>query len=276
LLDRVERTVVRERRFTADVAHELRTPLAGLTATLDVCAARRRAPEDYERTVERCSAIVWSMSAMVENLLTLARADARQLAVRPARASVAALVDECWAAFDAAAVGRGITAEFRFDDDLVVETDTEKLRIVLNNLLDNAVSHTDTGGWVRVGGRATDGGVELRFANSGSGVARHEAGRVFDRFWRGDVGRGATGVHCGLGLSLCREVTTLLGGTIEATSEAGEVFKVRLVLPGGAGLARQVVTDHAGTGGAYPERRAAGDAPAVHAATHSAPDSIDA
>jgi signal transduction histidine kinase len=258
LLDRVERTVVRERRFTADVAHELRTPLAGLTATLDVCAARRRMPEEYERTIDKCSAIVRSMGAMVENLMTLARADARQLPVRASRTPLKELVDNCWATYEPAAAARGVAAVFQVDDDLTVQTDAEKLRIVVNNLLDNAVSHADAGGWLRVHARdADDGSVELRVSNSGSRLTAEQAGRAFDRFWRGDAARSETGVHCGLGLSLCREVTTLLGGAITATSDPGGVFEVCLRLPAPASppLSRPDAPRHTTGDRAYPERR---------------------
>jgi signal transduction histidine kinase/outer membrane protein TolC len=239
LLDRVQMTVVRERRFTADVAHELRTPLAGLEAILDVCAARRRPSEEYERTIEKCTRIVRAMHTMVENLMTLARADARQLSVELKPLKPAALIEEAWAVFEPAAEQKQFTAVLKVDPRLVVRTDAEKLRIVVNNLFDNALSHGMRGGWLRVQARQTAGAsgeprVELIFTNNGSRLTPEQASRAFDRFWRRDESRGGTGVHCGLGLSLCREIVTLLGGEIDATSEPGGMFTVRLSLPGAA------------------------------------------
>ena len=239
LLDRVQMTVVRERRFTADVAHELRTPLAGLEAILDVCAARRRPSEEYERTIEKCTRIVRAMHTMVENLMTLARADARQLSVELRPLKPAALIEEAWAVFEPAAQQKQFTAVLKIDPRLVVRSDAEKLRIVVNNLFDNALSHGMRGGWLRVQARQTAGPsgeprVELIFTNNGSRLTPEQAARAFDRFWRGDESRGGTGVHCGLGLSLCREIVTLLGGEIDATSEPGGMFTVRLSLPGTA------------------------------------------
>jgi signal transduction histidine kinase len=243
LLDRLQALVTRERRFTADVSHELRTPLAGLEAILDVAAARRRSGEEYERTLGQCGRIVRSMHAMIDSLLTLARADAHQLTVTPSTVHLAPFFEECWEPMALAAKEKGATAVFQVEDDLCLQTDIDKLRIIVNNLLDNAVRHANSGGWIRVQGRrAAPAGesVELIFANSGSAVAASDAQRVFDRFWRGDASRQGTGLHCGLGLSLCREIAAVLGGQIEATSERGGVFEVRLRFPAPAAPGRQV------------------------------------
>jgi signal transduction histidine kinase len=234
LLDRLQTLVTRERRFTADVSHELRTPLAGLEAILDVCAARRRTTEEYERTLGQCARIVRSMHAMIDNLLTLARADAHQLTVTPSAVHVAPFIEECWEPMALSAKEKGAATVFQVDDGLQLQTDVDKLRIIVNNLLDNAVQHCDAGGWIRVQGRRAgpaDQTVELTFSNSGSAVSAADAERAFDRFWRGDASRQGTGLHCGLGLSLCREIAGVLGGQIQVTSARGGVFEVRLQLP---------------------------------------------
>jgi two-component system sensor histidine kinase QseC len=232
LLDRVQSMVLRERRFTADVSHELRTPLAGLEAMLDVCATRPRTSEEYGRTLAKCLRIVRSMHVMVDNLLTLARADARQLTLTRSRVWLGAFLEECWVGMAADARAKSLAAVFQVGDDVELETDPDKLRIVINNLLDNAVRHSDEGGWVRVqAGRTADRGVELLVSNSGSTLSADDAQRTFDRFWRGETSRKDTGLHCGLGLSLCREMVALLGGRIAATSEPGGVFEVRVWLP---------------------------------------------
>jgi signal transduction histidine kinase len=232
LLDRLESTMKRERRFTADVAHELRTPLAGIAVLLDVCATRSRTTDEYERTLNKCQRIVRGMHAMVESLMTIARADAGQLPVTYSPVPLAGLMRECWLAFEPAAAAREIKATFDIDAELIVHSDAEKLRMVMNNLLDNAVCHADTGGWLRLEARLLGtASVELRISNSGSILNDAQAARVFDRFWQGDPARRHTGVHCGLGLSLCRELVTVLSGEISVSSEVGGKFAVRVVLP---------------------------------------------
>jgi signal transduction histidine kinase len=232
LLDRLQTTVIRERRFTADVAHELRTPLAGIAVLLDVCATRRRTTDEYERTLDKCQRIVHGMHAMVESLMTIARADAGQLPVSLSPVPLAALVHDCWSAFQTAAAAKEIKATFDIDPQLIAHTDPEKLRIIMNNLLDNAVSHADTGGQLRLEARALDPtSIELRITNSGSILNDAQAARAFDRFWQGDPARRNTGVHCGLGLSLCRELIAVLSGEISISSHVGGTFTVRIVLP---------------------------------------------
>ena len=233
LLDRLESAMTRERRFTADVAHELRTPLAGIAMQLDVCATQRRSTDEYERTLDKCQRIVHGMHAMVESLMTIARADAGQLPVTISPVPLAGLLRECWLSFETRAATREIKASFDIDAHLMVNTDAEKLRMVMNNLLDNAVDHADTGGWLQVEAqRRGSSSVELRISNSGSILNDAQAARVFDRFWQGDPARRYTGVHCGLGLSLCRELITVLSGEISVSSEVGGAFSVHVVLPG--------------------------------------------
>src|SRR4051812_9728550 len=140
LLERLELTMSRERRFTADVAHELRTPLAGIAVLLDVCATRPRTTDEYERTLDKCQRIVRGMHAMVESLMTIARADAGQLPITISPVPLAALVHDCWLAFKPAAAAKEIKGTFDIDPELTLNTDAEKLRMVMNNLVDNAVS----------------------------------------------------------------------------------------------------------------------------------------
>jgi two-component system heavy metal sensor histidine kinase CusS len=110
------------------------------------------------------------------------------------------------------------------------DTDHELLRLIAANLFDNAVEHADQGGEITVSWAAEGGRARLTIANSGCALGPEQAARVFERFWRGDAGRGATGRHCGLGLALCRDLARVLGGAIAASVEAGR-FVVRLGLP---------------------------------------------
>jgi len=231
LLDRMQSTLIRERRFTADAAHELRTPLAGLEAILDVCTTRQRPAEDYVKTLTKCQRIVRGMHLMVDSLMTLARADTQQLSVTISRVPLAAMLQEAWTTCSGNAAAKGLRVGMKVDPRLCVDTDTEKLRMIVSNLLDNAVSHSDAAGWIRIEAKASGDRVELAVSNSGSTLNEEQVRRAFDRFWRGDAARRNTGVHCGLGLSLCRELTAVLGGEISATSEPGGVFLVRVVLP---------------------------------------------
>jgi two-component system heavy metal sensor histidine kinase CusS len=230
LLSRLDGAITRERSFTADVAHELRTPLAGLSSLLEVCASRPREAEAYRDVVRRCMRVTGGMQSMVNNLLLLARADCDQLTPKSEPVELGPLLRECWEPFEPEAQRRGLGVEWDVPSATTVRGDAGLLRMLANNLLANAVAYTDAGGRVSVRA-ATDGrACKLTVANDAAGVTPADAARAFDRFWRGDAARTDAGVRCGLGLSLCRKLTDVLGGTIAATSDH-RTFSVTVTLP---------------------------------------------
>jgi len=230
LLARLEAAFAREKAFTGDVAHELRTPLSGLRSTLEVALSRSRPAEAYRQAIADGAVIARQMQTMVDNLLALARAEAGQLEMLREPVAVDALLRECWAALADRAQARGLRVAWQ-TNPCVLQTDREKLRLVLGNILDNAVTYADAGGQVWICTGLHDGNVELCIANTGSQLSPHQAEHVFERFWRGDAARSDAGVHCGLGLSLARKIVTLLGGSIAVESTAGGIFTIRLLFP---------------------------------------------
>jgi len=213
LLGRLETSFARERQFTSDVSHELRTPLAGLRTVLEVTALAERSTPEYKRAVADAHAIVLQLAALVDNLLTLARLDAGQLPTTTSDVDLRELVDECWKPHAAAAATRSLTFENRLAE-ATLAIDREKLRVILGNLLANAAEYTETGGWIRVDG---DGAV---LAVSDSGPALPDEHKIFDRLWRGDAARTATGVHCGIGLALAKSLAQHMDLALTAENRA--------------------------------------------------------
>jgi signal transduction histidine kinase len=161
----------------------------------------------------------------------LARAEAGQLRVEMKTVDLSAMLAECWALVDDRATSRGLSVRWTVPPECLVRSDADKLRIVIQNLFDNVVSHADENGDVRVTARGETGKVFLDIANTAKGLAGRDVHRVFDRFWRADSSRTDTATHSGLGLSLCRRLADLLAGEISATAtEAGE-FQITLQLP---------------------------------------------
>jgi signal transduction histidine kinase len=220
LLARLDASFVRERQFTADVSHELRTPLAGLRTLLEVTALADRSTVEYRKALADALEVTKQLGALVENLLTLARLDAGQLELDARDVPLRALVEECWRPHAGAAAARSIEFRNTVAAGAVTRTDREKLRIVVGNLLANAAEYTEQGGWIEVtSGR--DGLLEV--ADSGPAIQPEQIERIFDRLWRGDAARAATGIHCGIGLSLARALCTQLSLTLTATSTSGRV-----------------------------------------------------
>ncbi|MBN2130362.1 MAG: sensor histidine kinase N-terminal domain-containing protein [Sedimentisphaerales bacterium] len=230
LLARLQKAFDSERRITADVAHELRTPLAGIRATIEVALGRERNSTEYRSALSECLAMALGMQALTDNLLTLAHLDASAVTLQAERIALAEFVDSIWLAFRAKAEAREISFENRIPEGLAVNSDAVNLGTVFSNLLSNAVEYADSPGRVWITARRIDGMVEIAVANTGCALTGEQLAHVFDRFWRADRARADTGVHCGLGLALVQEMTKALHGHATAEVKDG-TFTARVTLP---------------------------------------------
>jgi two-component system heavy metal sensor histidine kinase CusS len=228
LLSRLQASFQRERRLTADIAHELRTPLAGIRTAVEVTLARGRAGDEYRAVLSDCLEIVQKMQAMINNLLLLARLDTQQMALRHEHIPLADLVNSSWRPFSERAAARRITFACGIPDDLTLVSDPDNLSIILSNLLDNATEYTNDGGRIWVTAHRADGGMELTISNTGCSLTGAQVSQVFDSFWRGDSARKDIGLHCGLGLALVQRLVKGLGGSVRAQLCADGVFALRM------------------------------------------------
>lgn len=230
LLHRLGEAFARERSLTADIAHELRTPVAGILSAAGVTLSADRTPGDYREALEDVRKIARQMRSMIDNLLTLARLDSQQGRLQFESIELRETIETCWRGCRERATVRGLTFENAVPDDLSCTSDRRALSIVFVNLLENAVEYANEGGRIWVTARKTDGVIQVEVANTGCQLAAQEVARVFDRFWRADPSRKDASLHVGLGLALVRRIMTAMGGQATATSEDG-VFQVELRLP---------------------------------------------
>lgn len=227
----LEISLQREQSFVNDVAHELRTPLAGMRMTIDVALFRRRSAEELRESLDDCSPIVATMESLVGKLLMLARLDGGRLKLHKETVELASLVDECWKPLQERAQTRGLTFENRIPSDLVCFSDCQGLAIIFSNLLENSVEYADENGRVWVTGKRTSkGSIRLEVANTGCRLTSDEMPMIFEQFWRADGSRDSRGRHAGLGLSLVRRLTRALGQDASAEVDDQQVFTVRVVL----------------------------------------------
>jgi len=232
LLERLAKSVEWERQMTASLAHELRTPLAALRSVLEVSMMRERGVGEYRETAEESLTLVSQMQRMIENLLQLARLESGQVKIEYEALNLTDLIRECWSLFHVRAVEKSIRIDSGPEEDLNVVSDRGKLRIVLNNVFDNAVEYTPKGGTIYIGARhlSDDSGCEVIVENSGEPLSEEELENIFKRFYRGDEAREG-GRHWGVGLSLVHSIAGLLGIQIEATSRQGIALSLKLRIP---------------------------------------------
>jgi signal transduction histidine kinase len=226
MLDRLDRAVGELRRFTADAAHALRTPLTVLRAGLEVALAREREPAEYRATLTEALASTEYMSRIAERLLTLARLEAAETPRARLSVDVGEMVRELADAFRSRVRQNGGVLEVEIPADLRVSGDAGDLYRLFYDLLDNAVRYGRTPGGartpqVRVSATASATEVRITVADSGPGVLSADLPHIFDRFYRGQAQRSDDG-GSGLGLSIAQQIVRAHGGAIEiANAETG-------------------------------------------------------
>ena len=225
---RLETVFAQQQQFTADAAHELRTPVSVIITQTQMALNRDRAAADYKATVEACQRAAQRMRRLIESLLELARFDAGQEHLKQITFELAPAIAEALQLVAPLAEERRI----KLLPDLAavkVTGDPERIGQVLLNLLTNAIQYNQPGGEVRVTSRRENALVLITVADTGAGIAPADLPRITERFYRADKSRSAGG-H-GLGLSICRAIISAHGGTLEIASTPGQGTTVLVRLP---------------------------------------------
>lgn len=230
-LDQLRAAFAREKEAVADISHELRTPIASLLATIDVTLRKPRSPEQYRATLEDCRGIAKQLGQLVERIMTLASLDAGTARGSVSRVDAAELAGGCATVIRPLAEAHGLTFSLSAVGPAELDTDPDRLREVLVNLMHNAVEYNSPAGKVELGVRAADGRVVFEVRDTGIGMTDEVKAKIFKRFYRADASRTATGVHAGLGLAIVKEYVERLGGTIEVESRPGEGSLFRVSFP---------------------------------------------
>jgi signal transduction histidine kinase len=230
LLQRLAEAFQRERTFTSDAAHELRTPLAGLRSTLEVALSRPRDSAEYRQAIADCLEIVRRTDALVTSLLTLARLEGGHGPVHAESIALGEAVRDALRPLEDRIAPRRLDVNVRVAADLHVAADRATLGMVLTALLENATEYANEGGRIDITAERTGGPVTLAVANTGCHLSDDDVSHVFERLWRADSSRTDTGTHCGLGLAIVQRAVESLGGTT-AAGVAGDQFTIRIALP---------------------------------------------
>ncbi len=228
--DRLSDAIERQKRFTADASHELRTPVTIILSETQRALKREREPEQYREILGTCRSAAERMRALVESLLVLARQD---LPVADSPRGPADLAEIAQGVADlllplAEEHGTEITREL---SAAPVQGDPHALAMVAQNLLANALTHPPGGGRVTLRTGLDTEGVFLEVADEGPGIPENHLPRLFDRFYRADNSRSQTGGHSGLGLAIAKTIVESHGGSIGVSSATGRGTVFRAVFP---------------------------------------------
>jgi two-component system OmpR family sensor kinase len=228
MLGRLDASFTLQQQFIQDIAHEFKTPLTILKGELEVTLKKIRSPLEYESVLTSSLEEVNRISQIFENLLLLARFDAKKITLEQKRLHLNALAQGVLEDIKVLASQKNITTQFKSQEEIFIEADENSLRRLLLNLLDNAIKYTPANGAVEMQLVKEKNLAQIKVSDTGVGISEGELPYVFDRFYRADKSR--TSVGFGLGLSIAKTITQAHKGTISVVSHLnqGTTFTVSL------------------------------------------------
>src|ERR1700731_1357470 len=232
MLDRLEDSFTRLSQFSADLAHELRTPIGNMLGEAQVALTRQRSAEEYRSVIESTAAECERLSGIIDNLLFLARAESAEQQVERSLFTGRSALEKISGFYQTAAEDRHVNIACSGEGQIFA--DPALFNRALSNLIDNALRFTTDGGNIHISIGTRDGGTEVSVRDTGSGIAPEHLPRVFDRFYRGDASRSSAGT--GLGLALVKSIVDLHGGSARIEAELGRGTTVILTFPNQAGV----------------------------------------
>jgi two-component system heavy metal sensor histidine kinase CusS len=232
MLDRLEESFERISRFSADIAHDLRTPVNNIRGEAEVALARARSAGEYRDVIESCLEEAVRLSDLIGDLLFLARAESPLTDLRRERVDVGELLGGVREYYEASAADGGVSLTTNVaDDPVIAELDRTLLQRAVGNLVSNALAHTPPGGAVVLEANANFSTICVDVSDTGVGIPAEALPRVFDRFFRVDSSRSKASGGSGLGLAIVQSIALLHGGNVEISSQPGQGTRVTLHMP---------------------------------------------
>ena len=231
MLDRLEQSFIRLARFSADIAHELRTPVNNLRGEVEVALGKTRSPDEYRdvltSNLEECG----RLTRLIESLLFLARAENPQTQVVKERVDVGAELATVCEFYEAAAGEKGIKLAVAVAGPVHADLNRTLFQRAVGNLVENAVAHTPPGGTVTLTASTNDSSAIVEVIDTGTGIPAAHLPHVFDRFYRADPSRTLSAGNVGLGLAIVKSIVELHAGDIVIASSSKDGTRVTMIFP---------------------------------------------
>lgn len=228
MLSRLEISFQQASRFSADAAHELKTPLTILQGRIEQSLNKPHTPAVQIELTDMLDE-VGRLSSITRKLLLLSHADSGWLDLQRTHVDLSGTLDEMMA--DAQMLLSDQTLDTLIDRRLSVQGDAMLLQQLFNNLISNTVRYCSPRGWIKLHAFALNGGIEIEFSNSSRRIALDDRAKFFDRFYRGDAAHNRRIEGNGLGLSLAREIAKAHGGDLVLMTTPPDIVTLRLTLP---------------------------------------------
>lgn len=234
MLDRLQESFTRMAQYSADIAHELRTPVNNLRGEIEVALGKARTPAEYQEILasglEECA----RLSRLIDSLLFLARADQPKSVLHRESIDIGKELSRAREFFEASASEKRVSLELTVPDGLLAELDRTLIQRAVGNLVENALAHTPEGGQVLLSAAGDDATLIITVADTGSGIAPEHLPYIFDRFYRADRSRTKGTGGFGVGLAIVKGIAEIHGGTVQIASTIGKGTSVTMRYPRGS------------------------------------------
>jgi two-component system heavy metal sensor histidine kinase CusS len=231
MLDRLGDSFERLSRFSADIAHELRTPVNNLRGMAEVALFSKRSADEYRDVLASCMEEYQRLTRMIESLLYLARAEDPKYQISRETLDLGHELELVKEFYDASAAEAGVQIRVDTHGPVSGELNRTLFQRAVGNLIANAITHTPAGGSVTLGAQRQNGTLQVDVSDTGCGIPQEHLPHVFDRLYRVAPDRNKASGGAGLGLAIVKSIAISHGGQVDIESKVGEGTRVSLLFP---------------------------------------------